>query len=613
MATVLIRASCAALLAMVQLAAWAGLGSLILSAALDDDDVLLGVCLLVGAALTSFVYAVTTRTVGVVPTLIAGVVLSGGGLLFGGRRVFADLRRLWCRARPTWKADRIVSAALIAGICLYVVHAASPPRSSDVLRYHLAHIRQIIADDAWVGLSDLHYALPFGWTLNFLPFEYIRLPETAHFLNLGIWLFSSLTMLAWLHERGVGSMAPLMVVLLALQPMTVEAVTTASADSYSMLVVTVIVILLVEAPLSPVHAAALGFAAWVGGQSRYQLLAVGVATSFVFIWHSRTTRDRRWIAAFIGGSLVAAVLAAPFYASNLKQFGNAVWPMMVDGTREVATYSDRIAAKYAAAQRGSYDPRAVAITTGWLLIKLISFPIPLLLIGLALSAPFGADPLRRRCAAFVASFMIVWVAVQPRLYERYAISLVPAVAIGVTLFFRPKVHDAIARLGRLIAMCGIVVFVGFGLIGQADFVQYAVTGDADAFNEITWYHNTFTWLNASLPLDARVVVIMGGAQTYPLQRWYRRADPDFSAEIDWTVVATARQLDSALAVQRIGWLVFDDRDWSGAPGGANMTRAVYEGIQSGRLQTITTIEESLSISRRRNRSTSTRILVLRKR
>ena len=65
---------------------------------------------------------------------------------------------------------------------MYWLNAIVPPRDADVMRYHLAHVRQIARDGAWIAVPDFHYAIPFGWTLNFLPYEMmasLRLPTCS--------------------------------------------------------------------------------------------------------------------------------------------------------------------------------------------------------------------------------------------------------------------------------------------------------------------------------------------------------------------------------------------------------------------------------------------------
>ena len=66
------------------------------------------------------------------------------------------------------------------------IYAIAPPRDGDVMRYHLAHIRQIASDGAWKSIADITYAFPFSWTLNYLPFELLGLPQTAQLTNLGL-------------------------------------------------------------------------------------------------------------------------------------------------------------------------------------------------------------------------------------------------------------------------------------------------------------------------------------------------------------------------------------------------------------------------------------------
>lgn len=618
MVSVLLVALCAATLASLQLASWAALGSFALRplrASSEDDDGFLVTTILLGGALTSCAYAVLARSAGVHAALAGGAVLTLVPLAMGWRGVRRAIATVYGRAATVWAGNRLAYVCLLAVLLLYVVHASGPPRSADVMRYHLAHIRQIVFDGAWLGISDLHYAFPFGWSLNLLPFEFIGLPETAHFVSLGLWIVAALTLLSWMNGRGVGAHGFFVLLAVGAQIMVVEAVTSATADSYSIFLVTAAVVLIGrDRPTQPVDALVMGFVAGVGAQSRYQLIAVGLALAAVFVVQlQREERRSRLLVAFIAGGAVALTLAVPFYLSNFTQFGNPVWPLLADGLAGDAPYAERIAARYASFQAGSRAPLDILRSVGALLTNPLAFPVPLLVFTASFLVFWRGAASGRDLGVFTTVFLGCWLALQPRLYVRYSIIMTPIAIAGTAMLLGRWAGGA--RVTRFVRGGCVLMLAGFlamSAVYRRDFIRYVLTGDRDRFHEITWFHATFKWLNANVPPDGRLLVIIGSAQTYPLERWYRRADPDFSAVVDWTAVTTAAGLDSVLRAHRIEWVVYDDRDWSDAPGGPNMTRVVREALDRRMFVPVATIDEYLSLSRMRRLGTNTTVRILRR-
>ena len=167
------------------LGAWIAIGSVFLSRFQSSDGVTGPAAILIGSGITSFMLALFCAA-GLVGT---GTIAVGAFALL---MIIIRWRRMWVIASGI--LDPFVALTrqwlvLLAGLALWgIVWAAaiSPPRSADAMRYHLAHIRQIVTDGRWERIADYHYALPFGWSLSYLPFEMLGLPQGSQLLGLSL-------------------------------------------------------------------------------------------------------------------------------------------------------------------------------------------------------------------------------------------------------------------------------------------------------------------------------------------------------------------------------------------------------------------------------------------
>lgn len=319
----------ATLFAGLQLVGWIGLGAP-LARRLRRDELAAPCALLAGAATTSFAYALLTAAGHVGTAIGVGIGLSAAGLVAGGRWALACSRRLAAAFGEAVRGRLLRLAASGFAVVAWAL-TISPPRDADVMRYHLAHIRQIVQDGGWNQIADYTYALPFGWTLNYLPFEWAGLPVGAQMLDLGLWAMT-IAVLFRLGTRLGSRLAVLSAVgvLVVLQPSMLKLGTTAHADAYIVLVCAVIISLLLStAEETRTTAPWLGFAAFVGLQSRYQAAALAIATTAVVAAALRKRRDRTATAwRYAVGAMAGIALAAPFYARNLLEFRNPFWPVL---------------------------------------------------------------------------------------------------------------------------------------------------------------------------------------------------------------------------------------------------------------------------------------------
>ena len=588
-------------LAGVQLSGWAALGALVAPRWTQKDaSAALAVHLLVGSALTAAAAALLSWAgqVSVAAAVITGVPLVA--LAMRRRQVLDLARTALAGYRASVRGLRWAPPLVVVTLALYWVDAIVPPRDADVVRYHLAHIRQIVRDGAWTPIPDFHYALPFGWTLNYLPYEMLHVPEVAHLLNLGLWLVLLAGTLSALRRWCSPTTALLLCTALAWQPFLVKAATTARADSYAIFIVFAISVLLIRlADGEGDVLAPLGFVSWVGAQSRYQLVAVGLATTGVVAWMIlRQQVPVARAARFAGGAAAALALSAPFYVVNLMGLRNPVWPLLIPQINGLATYGDRVADNYERFLTGTFSWRflldhlralrhrsarlsgslaAVRISGGRLAASRCRGALPRRLRGaLLLDLGRGAAPAHERFSLFFVG----------------ALGVGAGAVLGEWEAWKPT---------RIFAQVTLIVLIaldlGLSTVYLADSVRYVATGNLERFHASTWYYRTYDWINHSTPPDARFLLIVSSGHSYYLDRAYRRADPHLTGEVDWEAVQTGESLDQVLERGGYRYLLFEDRVWNADLGGRQMSDAIADATRKGMLREVRRFDEPLTTGR----------------
>jgi hypothetical protein len=581
-------------LAALQIVAWVALGAPV-TRRLREPALVAPVALVFGAAACSFFYALLTWSGHVTTAILADVLLSIAALLSGGRPASAMLRNV-LRELGRLTVNRAATALLATLMLAAWLLAISPPRDADVMRYHLAHIRQIILDGRWDAIPDYHYALPFGWSLNFLPFERIGLPVGANLLSLGLTAITLAVIMRIGRESG-GTSATLLAVglVIVLQPMALKAATTAHADAYAMFVTAVLAALLLQIGRhGDVPEEAIGFIAFIGFQSRYQAAAIAAAGTAAALAIARHRLSRRGLIRFAGGVIGALVLASPFYLRNWLDFGNPVWPLGAGR----ATYADRVVTQYEYGLTGHHTLSTYALGLHTLFVDPLLFPVPIILT-IALAA-LVLPTVRRRLpgvAILVVGFVVVWAIAQPRLYSRFTLIIAPAavlvIAVVVGMFFR---RLPVAAVALFTAIC-LAPVAAFDVYYSLDTVRLLATGDLAAYHRYTWYYPVYTWVNNHTPPNARALVIAQSGLSYYLDRPYRRADPLLSGVVDWQAVHGAAALRRVLARGSYDFVIYDRAQWSSYPGGHELERAIAAGREAGLLRPVKEFDVRLYVSR----------------
>jgi hypothetical protein len=607
----LVTGLAATAVAVLAIASWSSLGAFFVRSIDADDPAWLPSTILVGSALSSMLLAIATRS----GLVIAGVLLVAA---IGILALAVRLRRTLALPRNTMNEISATIAgpwsvgALILGLIAWI-YAIAPPRDADAMRYHLAHLRQIISDGQWQPIADFHYAIPFAWTLNFLPFELIGLPQAAQLTNLLILIVICITFLRIARNNGQLRWGLLLTALFATHPLVVRTFTSATADGYAVFVLFLSGVLLLRLDrISPFEAALLGFAVWVGAGSRYQLLVWGAIVTVLFAWSVRgRTVTRALMARFAAGAGGALLLASPFYLANLAAFRNPVWPLLVSREAADASYASAVARGYAHALVAGFSPHALAEQLTSLLRLNPAFPIAIAIFVLCIVGLLRGGAVRVLSLAGLV-FSAFWIESWPVLFPRLVLPVL-GVALLIALHSHSKNTERKPPIAMVaIAMVGVLGMTAATAYAGIDYVTYAVTGDAARFHRYTWYYDLYNYVNHRTPRNARFLVVVYSGHSYYLDRPYRRADPWLSGVVDWRHVGTGKALDSVLTAGRYDGMIYDLRDWKAFIGGSEMMRAVPDAIRSGYLIPDTVFHERLYTSRVSARYDSSDVLLLRR-
>ena len=601
------------LLGVLQLAMWLAIGSFAIPRNLDDLTAF-PAALLVGSGATAAIYAILAYAGHVDAAILVNGTIGCISLVLRAHWLENAVKALWFEFAPLMRntASRVVGVTLCL---LYWADAIVPPRDGDVMRYHLAHVRQIIRDGRWAPLPDYTYALPFGWTINYLPFERLRLAEASHVLNLGLWLLALVVLATLLLRSNAPRAAFLLLLFVALHPLVLKSATTAHVDIYSVFVVLVVVLFLIQlTSLNMGQMILFGIVSTVGVQSRLQLIGVSVVVLFVGLGYLGMGRiSMRLFGGAIAGAILGLILASPFYVVNYVAFANPFWPLLVAKLNGLQLYADRVADNVNRSLSGVYTVSGFLHSFRALLTDPITFPIPLLAL-LSLSSPiWSRDRAVRVSALFGGLFVFVWAVVQPALYSRFILVLVPSLVIALGLSWRKmntkKALNALICWGLTLASAA---FFAFDLYYSKDSLRYVVTGDDATYHEATWFYPVYRWVNETAPDDARFLVIVASGHSYYLDRSYRRADPFLSGYIDWDAVTSYQQLRDILGCSHFDYVIYHLGAGIGQRGGQNLDAAIRSSINHNILRIVQSFNVRLITRRVSSEGDAATVWVLRR-
>lgn len=593
--TPLLIGTAATAAAAVQLAAWIAVGSVLTRRRLP---VLLEtlVALLIGAGISSFALAVLAA-VGWVRAAVWFPIVCGP-LIIVLRR--SDLQWIWggltSAFSEMWRRNRFQQALILITGTLLWLNAIAPPRDADAMSYHLAHVRTIDLAERWTPVADVPYSLPFGWTLNYLPFEHFGLAQSAHLLNLGLFVLVVAFLFTTLTANTEQFAAFALLGAVFLQPFVFKAASTAHADMYLITVTAALVGMLLWRGHhhGPTHYwLLLGFIAFIGLQSRYQAGAITAAATFsLAIKRGRMRPSASAFGASLGGAAAALFLSAPFYVMNVIGLRNAVWPFATDILGGPSAYANRVADAFVATVQGHSGLSSVPAALKDLVFDAEVFPLPVLTILLVVASLVTRDKRISTAALFVITYVALWAFTWPAGQHRYLIAIAPALVLGLGFIGTgaPGSRKWLPAVSRVLAVVGMgwLLFSGWY---SFDAARYVVTGDQARYHRYTWFYDVYRWIGNHTAPDKRFLVVVSNGHTYYLERDYLRADPFLSGAWNWLSFTSPDELIDQMHDRNFDYLIYQDRDWTGLVGGGRMENLVKEAIASRAL----TIEKSFDI------------------
>ena len=590
----------ASVIAVVIVLAWLAIGSIVIRPNPQGDEVLPVGAIRTGSAVTSFCLALLTAAglvwTGTVAVSAVCVML----IIVRRREVRAFVRAILSPYRRALESIPVALCGIFLGLVLWV-SAISPPRSADAMRYHLAHIRQIVGEGRWVSIADYHYALPFGWSLSYLPFEMLGLPQGAQVLALLVFVIFVSAIVRFMRRMELGHVVIVATSVLLLHPAVLRIFTEANADAYALLVILAVALVILRLPhVDARETGILGFASFVGLQSRYQLGAAAVASCMIFVWMIRRHPGR--FAAFLAfgsGALAALVLASPFYIANARNFGNPVWPLFIKANAPGGAYMDQVAFLYSGSLTGQYRPGPFAAAIVTLFTTKFLFPLAIVIVAAIIFAAVKRRSHGNVPGWFGVMFLVEWAAMQPLLYPRFVLLMLPVATLCTALLLKPLLDQRTGLRSpvKYAAATVMIALVAFNVYVSRDSIRYALNGNAREYHRYTWFYDTYDWIGHHTPKDARFLVIVSSAHTYYLDRQYRRADPWVSGYVDWRRTTNAESFDSLLARGRFRYVIYENRNWSDFYGGSEMQSAVGDAYRKGLLKPVRTFNDTLFTSR----------------
>ena len=515
---------------------------------------------------------------------------------------FTSACSTWWRSLDRW--DRVALGVGGVALLLYLTSAWAPPRGGDAMRYHLAQLKDMVRNGAFVFRPYYHYNFPLLFTHFSFPVYFLAGGVGVKLLNFLI--FCALLPVVYALGRLAGLKRPLfVVVVLILTPTMLDAATKYLNDATVTLICLSGVLLLHRFQKEPRHSylvlayVALGFALGV----KYQSVLFG--GWFLCLTWVALGRKLTWstVAHVVALGLLVALMSAPLLIRNAANTGVPTWPLYQELFGAEKNYLYEVSSAYSAGMSGKHDLATTLQGIKGVVLNPQGLP------GLWLLLPLGLWVASRRGRARedglyltfgVVSISLIWWIAQPAFYPRFVNFFLPALlvvaAMGVESLSGRWVRRGATVVIAVCALYGAAITVAYSLDG----IRYQFDRNEETYHRFTWYWDEYRWINANLPEDAELLVIVLSGHTYYLDRAYVRADPFLSGLIDWRSVEV-EGLREELRRRGIRYVLYDNRDWAEFPGGDEMERVIADLVNEPDVKRLWSREVRLGTSRiRRN-------------
>lgn len=559
---------------------------------------------LIGAAMVAPVVTGLALLHLLYPAALALVALAAGAAGFMARReLWAGLRAAAGFLRRYMGGPR--SGWLFAGALLLLAWLAflawCPPRAADAMRYHLAQAADLAANHGLLLRPYYHYNFPLYFTMLAFPVFELARGVGMQMMVLISFVIAALCGLR-LAARVELDRPWLLLFWLVLTPICFHEAHEAVNDWPLLAFALAGLVMLTEPGLSPRAGCLLGF---VG-------LGLALGTKYqavlLFPWFVLLGWRRGGLRGLVPALGLMLLVACPFYLRNWVNLGDPVWPLLAGHLPSGNHVLDAVATFYSSAFAGNAS--LGSFLTGFR--DLLIYPlIPASLWGLAVWGLVAAGGGRLMLGWGMGLFLGLWLLVQPQIYPRFAIFILPAAMLAAVRL--PSALGSLRARRLALGLIALTMLCGAaaGVWYTVDYARYAVTGDLDAFHRHTWFWPHYQWVNRRLPRDARLLVIVSSGHTYHLERDYLRADPDLSGLIDWAALKDLSGLRAKLAELKVDHVLYDMRDWSKAPGGREMMDLLSRLSRASWARRLWTRPARLCESRLRREYSDTNLRLLR--
>jgi hypothetical protein len=530
--------------------------------------------------------------------LVAGIAALG---IFGIPTTLRSLKEtkcFLCSHVYTGKYRVLLVILLFVGLVVYLASAYTPPRSGDAMRYHLAQIKETVKYGGFVYRPYYHYNFPQYFHYLFIP-VFMLVGGVGVKLSVCFYSVLVVAVVLYLSVRTEQTKSLLFLALfLIFTPLYTREATTVNNDIPMIFYGLVGLLLLIEFKAKTqiryliIAYASLGFALGCKYQAVLYLPLYMLATFLILRSHWRLSLklfEKKLEQKFrpslfqrlvkyvpiIPLSIIPFLVASPFLIRNLHYTGDPFWPLLQDFFHVQKDYLYQVTKATADRWQGNIGPAALVRS----IVSLGSYfhIIPIIWI-LWLGYYFTRFPSGLVYKAGTLLYFCAWFLLQPKIYPRFAIYILPVVAIMAISFceWSYNKHSHFGKVPYIIAILSILLGIGVSILYSSDFLIYHLDRDLKQYHESTWFYDQYQWINQNLRGNGKLLVIVGSGHTYYIDAEYLRADPELSGLMDWTAIKSVEELRDELSKLQVRYIFYEDRNWSSYPGGSNMMRLMHD-------------------------------------
>ena len=475
--------------------------------------------------------------------------------------IFLDLKicykfiKLYLFKEKTYSILFIISMILITIWLLFL--AGTPPRSGDVMRYHLAQLKDIVWNHGFVFREYYHYNFPAYFGYTFLP-VYIFLNgigmQLAVLYSFFIVLFVTIRLSYKLNLK----YPKLLLFLIILVPIAFQEAHIVFTDWQVVLYAMIGLLLFIEFEIEKNYLLiilpfmSLGFSLGI----KYQAFLY-VPWFILLGWKRLDITIKTWrpkLLYLLFGLCIMGLIPSPFYIRNLLELGNPVWPLMQSLFFSSHDYLYHVTQRTTSSLQGT-----ISLSTYFhALITLIKEPlIPATIFILGLTGLLYVSKNKLLIKTGVISFFAVLFILRPSVNWRYGIFILPILAI-LSVFIYQNTRNKIVKLFFVLLT---VITLGYGLFiavwySYGLIKPYYIDKNINEYHKATWYYQEYMWINKHLPENVKLLVIVSSGHTYYLDRKYLRAD-NLSGLINWPSLKNVKEFKDKLIHLKIDYIFYD--------------------------------------------------------